>query len=386
MLIALALVACKGKGSGDGTGMTGSDKPAEKPVTRPVKKVDGPSVAPIVTSNVTFVVPKASAWWGEMSFACYRAVMSLSGSARPGDAFEKLSPNVVPAMTAAGIDLGRDLEAVGAYDCGNGSPCFYVAGHLEHPEKMGEVLKILIPTAPPKDLGGGHYVTETQGVNGPRTIHLRVVPIQWGPELPDDRWSRQLGDATHVVFVGGIDGKNADLDPLAGVADAKAAAERVKYDEGVLADPHGRCIVGDVGPRDFQPGFTLDHARFGIAAPEGAANDALMTLMGSKRTLDTEVELLLSPAPSEAVIDGWISQAKMFLTMMGGQVRSQLSAGGDLMDVYFDMIALIGERAFRHDLKGKALALSWRTDRVPQTDLKDLEKRLEAVMPAGATP
>ncbi len=370
---ALAAGACKSKEAAPTGGSAQPALPAPK-------KIDGPSVSPTLTSAVTFVTPKGAAWWGEMNFACYRAVMSLTGTKRAGEAFERLSPNVVPAMTAAGIDLGRDMAAVGAFDCG-GSPCMYVVGRLDHPEKMGEVLKTLMPSAPAKDLGKGHYQLETPGVRGPRTLHVRVVPIQWGADVPEDRWSREAGQATHVVFLGGIDGKNVDLDPLASVADPQSALATVKAAEGVVADPNGRCILGTVGPRDFLPGYKLERARFGVVAPErDGANDGLMNLMGSKRTLDVEVELTLSPAPTPAEVDAWIAQGKAYLGGIGDSVRGQFAGQGDLMDVYFDMITVIGTKSFRHELKGNVLTFSWRSDRVPAADLSSIEKRLQAVM------
>ena len=377
MVAVLAVAGCKNKDQAPAGGT------AEKSAVTPPKKIDGPSVSPVITSGVTFVAPKDAAWWGEMNFACYRAVMSMSGTKRAGEAFEQLSPNVKPAMDAAGIDLGRDLAGVGAFDC-NGSPCIYVAAHLDHPEKLGEVLKALVPGAPPKDLGKGHYQIETVGVAGPRTVHVRIVPIQWGTNTPDDAWSQEAARATHIVFLGGIDGSNKDLDPMAGLADAQLALAKVKEAEGVVADAHGRCMLGLVGKRAFQPGFQLEHARFAVAAPEGNG-DALMGLMGSKRTLDVQVELTLTPAPSAVDADGWIAQGKLFLAGIGESVRGQFAGQGGLMDVYFDMLTLIGTKAFRHELKDNSLRFSWRTDRVPASDLKDLERRLEAAM-GQATP
>ncbi|MBA3460433.1 MAG: hypothetical protein H0T46_10760 [Deltaproteobacteria bacterium] len=374
----LAVGACKSKDTGSAAGSAAGSATVKLP---PAKKIDGPSVSPVLTTAVTFVVPKSAAWWGEMNFSCYRAVMGLTGTKTPGEAFEKLSPNVIPAMKAAGIDLGRDLAGVGAFEC-EGSPCMYVVGSIAQPEKMGEVLKILIPGSPPKELGNGHYQLETPGVRGPRTVHVRVVPIQWGAELPDDRWSQEQGKATHVVFLGGIDGKNVDLDPLASVADPVTALAKVKEAEAVVADPRGRCIVGAIGPRDFLPGFKLDKARFGVAAPEVDGDDALMKLMGSRRTLDVEVELTLTPAPKPAEVDAWITQGRMYLGGIGDSVRGQFAGQGDLMDIYFDMLSMIGTKAFRHELKANVLRFSWRTDRIPSSDLSALEKRLEAVMGA----
>lgn len=384
LVVVLALVACK-RSETSGTTGSGSDGVTHVQLPPP-KKIDGPSVSPVITNSVTFVAPKGATWWGEMNFACYRAVMSLSGTKSAGEAFEKLGPNVIPAMAAGGIDLGRDVAAMGAFDCG-GSPCMYVAANLAHPEKMPEVLKILAPASPPKDLGKGHYQLEAPGANGPRTIHIRVVPIQWAGELPDDRWSQESGKANYVVFIGGIDGKTVDLDPLASLTDGATGFALVKQTEAVLEDTHGRCVIGTVGARDFLPGFRVDKARFAIGAPETADPDALMKLMGSKRSLDVQLELVLSPAPSAANVDGWIAMGKAYLGNIGESVRGQLAGQGSLMDVYFDMLTLLGTKAFRHDLKGNAVRFSWRTDRVPSADLSELERRLEAVVgPGGLTP
>jgi hypothetical protein len=171
------------------------------------------------------------------------------------------------------------------------------------------------------------------------------------------------------------------------VADAATGLAKVEDAEAAVADAHGRCLLGAVGPRDFLPGFKLERARFAVAAPEGSATDALMGMLGSRRTLDVEVELTLAPAPTAGDADGWISQGKLFLAGIGANVRSQFAGQGEMMDVYFDMLAMIGTKAFRHELKDKALRFSWRTDRIPSSDLKDLERRLEAVVgPGGLTP
>src|SRR5262245_31696040 len=108
------------------------------------KKIEGPSVTPVTTASVAFVVPKDSKFWGEMSFACYRAARSLTGTRTAGGAFERMSPTVPEAMAAGGIDLGRDMQAMGGFECG-GSPCLYVAATLAKPEAMGKVLEKLLP-------------------------------------------------------------------------------------------------------------------------------------------------------------------------------------------------------------------------------------------------
>jgi hypothetical protein len=64
-------------------------------------------------------------------------------------------------------------------------------------------------------------------------------------------------------------------------------------------------------------------------------------------------------------------------------VRAQFASHGAIVDVMFDMAALLGERGFRHTIKGNALAMSWRTDRVPASDLTAIETRLQAVVGPG---
>ncbi|HLL22049.1 MAG TPA: hypothetical protein VK427_07955 [Kofleriaceae bacterium] len=342
----------------------------------PPKKLDGPSVTPLTSQTIAFVVPKRDAkWWGEMNFACYRSVMSLTGSRAAGDAFEKLSPNVPIAMAAGEIDLGRDLAAIGMFDCGD-TPCLYVAATLTKPEKMPDVLGKLVPGAPVKTLTPGHYTVDTPGAAGTRTIHVRVTPVQWASVPTGDAWNVEVARATHVVFIGGVDGKNADIDPLTKLADPQTAAANVKDVEGVLGDARGRCILGRVGPTDFQPGYKLDGARFALAAPPGKG-DPLMALLDSKRTVDVTVELVLTPAPKEADVQVWVARGRAYAGSLAAPLKMQF-AGNPMLDVYFDMMALLGERGFKYELDGKALRFSWRTDRVPASELAALEKRFQA--------
>ena len=375
LLIAVVVAACSKKQDEPPPPSKGSAK-VEAPAA--AKKIDGPSVTPVKTESVAFVVPKAdTSWWGELNFSCYRAAMSLTGTRTAGEAFEKLSPTVPSAMAAADIDLGRDLAAIGAFDCGD-TPCLYVAATLTKPEKMAEVLAKLLPGVPQKTVANGHYTLDTKGLTGTRTIHVRVVPLQWTAKPGGDAWNTEAGRATHVVFIGGVDGKNLDVDPLTKLADAQAALANVKDAEGVVTDARGRCLLGRVGPTDFQPGFKLDRARFAMAAPSGKG-DPLMALLESQRTLDLTVELVLSPAAKDADAKKWIAQGRAWMGNIAAPVRAQF-AGNPMLDVYIDMLALLGERGFKYELKDKALRLSWRTDRVPRAELDALEKRFQAMM------
>jgi hypothetical protein len=346
---------------------------------KPVKKIDGPSVSPVTTRSVAFVVPSETAnWWGEMNFSCYRAAMSLTGTRTAGEAFEKLSPTVPSAMASAGIDLGRDMAAIGGFDCG-GTPCLYVAAALAQPEKMPDVLAKLLPGTPQKTVAPGHYTIDTKGMTGTRTIHIRVVPIQWSAVPDGDAWNTEAGRATHIVFIVGVDGKNLDIDPVAKLADAAKAAEIVKDVEGVLGDNHARCILGRVGATDFQPGFKLERARFALAAPSGQG-DALMKMIGSQRTVELVVEMVLSPAAKDSNVKGWIQKGRTAVAASAAPVRMQF-AGNPILDVFIDMIAILADRGFKYEVKDKAVRFTWRTDRVPASEMAEIEKRYQAVAP-----
>jgi hypothetical protein len=379
MLSMCVLVACKGKERAP------SEHAPQVPTTPvpPAKaKPDGPAITPTISNSVTFVVPKSSSWWGEFQFACYRAVMSLTGKNSPGEAFERIGPTVPEAMRAGGIDLGRDLAGMGMFECG-GSPCIYIAATLEHPEKMKAVLDKLIPNVTSTTVAPGHYTLATASTvnpSGTRTIHVRVVPLDWSAtKAPDDAWSKEAARATHVVFIGGVDGKDSDIDPLTLLADAQTAAANVKEAESVLGETRNRCMLGLVAAREFQPGVKLTRGRFAMAAPAASKPDAMMTMLDSKKTLDVEVELVLAPPPTEAKAKEWIGMGRMFLSGIGANVRGQFAGQDDAMNVYFDMLSLIGEKAFAHSIKDSSLRFSWRTDRIPKADLQTLEKRFEGM-------
>jgi hypothetical protein len=386
-IASLLVIAACDKKPASGTSSTGSGTPGALPTapstpnTPPPapKNADAGSIAPIITNSVAFVVPKAAAWWGEWNFACYRAVMALSGGdgvASSADAFNKVSPAVPAAMAAADIDIGRDFQAIGGFDCGGGEPCFYIAAHLKSPEKVKDMFPILLPGTTPKDLGKGHYQVQVPGADAPRTINLYVLPIQWTNKAPADAFSQQNQSATHVIFIAGISGTNKDVDIPAMLADATTGTATVKDIESIMSDTHNRCIVGQSGPRDFQPGFKLTKGRFAAGVPTAGKTDPLMKLIGSSKTFDVQVDLALAPTPKDSDVSTWIADGKAWLGNIGSGVRANFAGQDAMMDVYFDMLSLIGERAFNHDLKGNTLRLSWRTDRIPQSDLSALETKL----------
>jgi len=381
LVVVAALAACKGKpadkkGPAPAAAVTAHESST---VEHPVTKIDGPAVTPVITGSITFVVPKDATWWGEMAFPCYAAAINLQPGQSVAAPFTQLSPTVEPAMQAADIDLEHDIAAVGAWGTKD-EPSFYIALTLRHPEKLGKMLEQLAPGAPIKEVSKTHYVMTAPGAAGEREIHVQVFPIAWPAKVPADKWSGDAAKATHVVFFTGLFGKSTSTDPLALLADAATAPAKVKDVEGVLSDARGRCVTGYVSGQDFQPGYKLEHARFGFAAPEGKG-DPLTNLLGSQRTLELAVELTLSPAPTEQVVAGWIDQAKTWVGSTVAPVKEQFAGQGPAVDVLFDLAGLLGNKGFKHTLDGKTLTLTWRTDRIPQSDLVSYESRLEAVMP-----
>jgi len=379
-LVVVGLAGCK-ETSKDAPRPTGAAAAVDKP---PVK-IAGPSVSPIVTSSITFFVPKDASWWGEMAFGCYAGAITLQPGNSPAATLTKFSPAAEPALRSADIDLDKDLGAIGAWGCGEGA-CVYLALQLRHPEKLKDMLTQIVPGQQPKELGTNQWTIEAPGAQGGRNIGVRAVPIQWPAKLPADSWSKLSARATHVVFITGLFDKTTEVDALAAAADEKLAAARVAEAESLVPDPRGRCILGHVAKRPFQPGYSLDRARFMLAAPEGKA-DPLTSMLGSNRTLDLEVELTLDPAPSEETVTAWIDRARAFIGSIGESVRGGLADQGPLVDAMYEMAGLLGKSGFRHTVKDKALTLSFRTDRISHAELAAVESKLEGAMKqTGTTP
>ena len=116
-----------------------------------------------------------------------------------------------------------------------------------------------------------------------------------------------------------------------------------------------------------------------MVAPEGKG-DPLTRLMGSIRTLNLEIELVLSPAPTDKVVKGWIEEARGFVSTTMAPIRQQMAGQGAVVDVMFDVGALLGKAGFKYSIKDKALGLSFRTDRITSDQLVLVESKLQAVM------
>ena len=123
-----------------------------------------------------------------------------------------------------------------------------------------------------------------------------------------------------------------------------------------------------------------------MVAPEGKG-DPLTSLLGSLRTLDLEIDLVLSPAATEAKVTDWIKQAHAWTRNTLEPVRMQFAGQGPIVDVMFEVGGLLGNSGFRHTLKDKSLLLSFRTDRITAAELATVESKLEAAMKdMGYTP
>jgi hypothetical protein len=382
-VVAVSVLGCKDKPKDVPAPAKGS---AAVAVAEPPRaKIQGPSVTPVVTSSITFFVPKDAAWWGEMAFGCYAGAIMLQPGNSPSSTFTKISPAIEPALRTADIDLDKDLQAIGAWGCGEGA-CIYLALDLRNPDKLEAMLGQLVPGKQPKQLGKHHWTLDAPGAQGPRNIGVRAVPINWPSKLPTDTWSKDAARATHVVFLTGMFDKTTEVDALATAADDKLAAARVIEAESLVGDPRGRCVLGHVAKRPFQPGYELERARFFLAAPEGKG-DPLTQMLGSKRSLDLEVELVLAPAPTEKTVATWIAEARAWIRNIGDSVRGSFAGQGPLVDAMYEMAGLLGKSGFRRTLKESSLTLSFRTDRISSTELAAVESRLEGAMKQmGITP
>lgn len=357
--------------------------PAEAPMAKLAAEAAPPAVAgavsPVITDSITFVTPKPGVTWAEMAFPCYRAAIEMDAGGSVTAPFYQVSPMVEPALRAADIDLARgDVAAIGGWDCGGGT-CIYLAVSLRKPEKIGDLVAMVAPKAShPEPL---HWAFEAPGANGKRNIHIRVVPIQWSGKVPDHAWSKAMAKATHVIFLTGMFG-DADADPATWLISGEAAAARVRDAEAVLADRRGRCVVGTTGPSSFKPGFDLASSRFAMAAPP-AKGDPLAQVMGTDKSLDVEIELSLAKAPAEADVNRWIAEARQWVSGIAGPVRLQFAAQSEAVAVVFEAASLIATQGFRHELDGKVLHLSWRTDRLRRAELQRLEADLQRVTAKG---
>jgi hypothetical protein len=385
--VAAALGACgKGKDGNDTADKHAGDDPSAAPpsapalVTKPVVKIDGPSVTPVITSSITFATT-ATTSWGEMSAACYRAATALAPGQTIASMIGAKSPALLDALRTASIDPDRDLEAMGAFDCA-GSPCMYFAAHLEKPSAMMGIIPAIVPGTTMVERGAGHYVGSVQGVDGTREVHLVVLPIQWPAQTPGDAWSQEETRATHLIVFGGVNGKDTKLDVLGALASGAAAHDRVVSIEKLLPDARARCVIGAIGATDFKPGFQLTGARFALAAPAGKS-DPVMQLVGANRTADLEINLALSPTPAKADVDRWISDAHAWVHNIAGPIELQFG-GSPMISALADLASIIADKGFKYTIGDSGLLLSWRTDRIAADDVSTLVNRFAAA--AGVTP
>ena len=334
--------------------------------------VKGPAVAPILTSNITFLAPQPGVTWAEMAFPCYRAAIELGDGGSVADPFYQASPLIKPALEAAGIRIESDIAAIGGWSCGD-RPCFYIAATLREPAKLGAMIATFAPNA--NEIEPLHWTFEAPGADGPRKIALRVLPVEWNGVLPTDSWSKEMAKATHVIFLSGLFGGVAE-DLEAGLATGAEAGTQVASAESVLSDSRGRCVIGSMGASDFKPGFALESSRFALGMPP-ASSDAIARMMGVSRSLNLEVDFALSAEPSEAQVQGWIEEARGWASGMAAPIRQQFAAQGEVVQVMFDAAEVIATQGFRHKRNGKQLRVSWHTDRISESSLVTIEATLQ---------
>ncbi len=373
-----AAVAAAGSGIGGGPGLSAVAEASG--LALPVSDVAGPAITPVAGAGLTFVVPQGDVTWMEVSFPCYAAGATMSSGAdgHPGAPIAGVSPAIPAVMAAAGIDLDHDLTAIGGFACGD-KPCIYIAAHLAAPARIADGLAA-IPGIDVTDHGGGHYSFAAPGANGPRSIHVRVVPVRWpAGRVADDPWNAAQLATTHVLFLSGLIGGD-DVDPTTRLLAGKDAAAKVAATEQLVDGARGRCMLGRIGRQDdVKPGFVVDRGRFVVAAPVGKG-DPLTTLMSSKRSLALEIELTMTPAPTDADLARWTRESRTWMAGVAAPIRQQFAAGGPAVDVVFDMIDVLVEHGFTATIHDRDLRLSWRTDRVPASALEALERRFQATM------
>jgi hypothetical protein len=326
-LVLVAVLACEKR-----------DSPAAQARVWQPAQIVGPSVAPTITDAITFVVPKDATAWGELAWPCVTSALEAghAGSTR-SVLGASLDNEVGLALDAAGVDPDRDFAAVGAWVDGE-SVTMYVALALAHPDQLATALR--------KSIAG-----------------VRIVPIQWPSAEPRDTWASTLVRATHVVFLG-----DSERDPLAALADRDTANARVRDVEHLLSDTRGRCLVGRASGFAASPEYQLDRARIAVAIPEGA--DVIGRSVGSRRTLDIEAEAVLAPAPSPAVVDAWIAEGRTWVGSALTEVRGELGMSDPLAAIIVDVAAAVAYSAFRHELAGDTLRMSWRSDRITEREIE----------------
>lgn len=369
--------ACDKKASQGGEDKSAAEQPAparDKPA--------GPSLPALHSpGGVTFAVGKGEAWWFSVSFACYKAAIGLSPGSDVGAAFAQF-PRLVPALQAGGLDLDSDVASLGGFDCG-GELCAYAAVDLGDPAKLSEMVEVFAgEPAAVTQVAPHHFSFPVEGASPPRTLHVFGYAIDWSEAgtASDDPWAKAATDASHLILFYGVSEGGAVIDPAAHVAGAAEAKKRVGELEDMIEGQGGRCVAGELGERDFLDGFELDRARFVLAAPRGEG-DALTRLMGSDRSLELRAHLTLSPKPTEAQAEAWVSQGRSWFTATIGEVRPALVAqSGEAANIIIDIMQLLIERGFSHQLDDNVLELSWQTRRVPASDLVSFESRLQQVL------
>jgi hypothetical protein len=286
------------------------------------------------------------------------------------------NPWLPGAMADGDVDVKRDVVSAGAFACGN-EACMFAAVELRDPAKATKILAAYpgdgsTPTNF-KQIDPMHAIAHLTGAKGPRTVHLRVVPIDWSgvTTLPDDAWGKDVRRATHAIIFYGVDDGAPEPDPIAALDGGAAGAARVAEAESLASDAHGRCVAGALAPdSEVEPGTKITAAKFVLVAPPHGAKDTAAAAFGSSRTIDNEVVLDFAPAPSEAKVRAWIDTVGAAVWAQVGPLLPQLAATmGPQGEKLIGPMKELAKAGFDHELDGQHLRLSWSTANITPTEL-----------------
>jgi hypothetical protein len=345
-----------------------------------------PTVAPsanrlqpfLTSGGVSFMVPKRG-WWVNFNTVCLREMERASPSGVTALQMAEASmPQLFAALRAQDVELRDDLQAMGAYRCGD-EVCMYGVLRLPHPDRLHEVLNGIPGFTAKKKIDAAHYVVTTAlPTGGERRVHLRWVPLDWSA-VSAASTKASLADAqrkaTHLVLLYGVNPGQPEPDPFADLASPVDAAAKVAAVEKLAAPPTDRCLVGEAGELDERglSDMRLRGAQFVVAAPPRGDRDAAARALGYDRSLDIEVVLTVEGKPTQADAARWVEAGKLWVSSSLGPATSMLEGafGGKLGDAR----ALL-EAAFTYRVEGNRVHMSLGTRNIPESAIAGLGARL----------
>jgi hypothetical protein len=351
-----------------GSAAAGSAAPKHHTPRTPAK---AGTIKPIATDHTLAIAVAKTPTWVEGDFACYQAGIGFDPTAHAMDTFAQIKPDLPAALGAAHFDLEHDLLAIGGMSCPS-DLCIYAAVKLSGVDQGKQLVEHLLP-GPLEKVDDSHFVAKIQGPTGPRAIHVHLVPLDWdGVDVPDDARARRLRTATHVLFLSAAAADQAAPDPFSLLAPAADATTRLHALEALAADPRGRCAIGEIArSADFRPGYDLEGARFVVLNPPKTDDDEVAKMMSAQHGLDVEIALDLSKAPSKAEVDGWVAQARSWFDGVVAQTPAPPQIAS--------MLRLFLESAFTYKIDDHRVLLSWKTSRIPRSQLEAMDSQLSGM-------